>query len=382
MGKNDQVIQDLVKKIGDKYPHERIAKSMVKYNQLWDIHQSFHIPPIALHRGTIMDGKRHPAYHTQDEMYNTLIRELRHIVNLADIQDDYIPALTMETGAYIIGESFDAPRFYQDNMYFIKPIIHTATDVDNMPDFDPEGTNYYMNKVFEMLRFMQDKTQGELFINIHGVQGPIDTLETLWESNDFFTSLLLHPDKVSRAISKLKPAFHYYLSQQYKILGDNALSNFALQYTYRPKNTGIGIGEDQLATISPDILDLVFPFYQFLADEFGGLLIHSCGNPSHHIETLCKQDYIRGFQFSQLQPENYFPLMGPRRVIQSRNDWTDLVELEQYIRSARNHSIRYALQFQSLGEYMQKGDNIDDYDIDKMKELFIRVRELVRKHYE
>lgn len=49
-------IQELLDRIEEKYPPERIAAAERKWRNLWDFNQPFSQPPAVLHRGRSIDG--------------------------------------------------------------------------------------------------------------------------------------------------------------------------------------------------------------------------------------------------------------------------------------------------------------------------------------
>ncbi len=138
---NDRV-KKLLNIIGDKYPRERKLKSERCYEDLWNFAKPFIGPPITIHRGVIRDGLVHPAYHSLEEKEKTLEYMLQHIVNMADLDDDYIPVLTLDTGAYIIGNAFGARPLYREDKYLIEPFIHRPEDIVKLPTFDPDRDNF------------------------------------------------------------------------------------------------------------------------------------------------------------------------------------------------------------------------------------------------
>lgn len=375
-------VAELLDSIAQKYPPSRIATAQAKYKNLWDFSTPFTAPPIAIHRGVIMDGKSHPAHHTQEERQATLTEKLRHIAALADIQDDYTPVLTLDVGAYIIGNAFGAKPAYRSKLYLTKPLIFSSADAANLPDFSPQGENFLMRKVFTMLQFMKEQTAGRIPINIHTPQGPLETLSVMWESTDFMISLLTEPEIVDTAMAKVFAAYRYYLRAQMKIIGSELLrSNFAMSYTSRPANTGIGVGEDLLALISSEVFARFSPIYKTIADDFGSLLIHSCGDPSHQLENLLAMPEVKGFHFSQVPPEKYVARLTRPLVIHSPNDWRDLAALENFVRLAKEYDLRFCLQIQSLDDAMQVGKDTTKYELAKVAEMYSAVRAVVNRYY-
>ncbi len=234
-----------------------------------------------------------------------------------------------------------------------------------------------------MFQFMKEETEGKININIHTPQGPLDTLSTMWESSNFMISLRLNPEEVIQGLEKVTEAIIYYIKKQSEILGDDiGQYNFAMNYNHRPKGTGIGIGEDIIALISPEAFKILIPFYKEISAHFGNLLIHSCGNPSHQLDNICNMEGITGLHLSQLKPEQYFDKITKALVVQSRNDWDDFKDVEYFVKQAKRYKLRFNIQIQSLEKYMQVGDHTDSYDLDLVKKMLKQVKNVVNILYD
>jgi hypothetical protein len=365
LSQHKEIIRDLLNQIDDKYPQERKEKAIAKYKKLWDFNTVFNEVPVAFHRGLLVDGLRHPLYHTPEERFETLKQKLEDIIKMADVDDDYIPVLTLDTGAYIIGNAYGAKYIKSSNMHMIEHIIHSENDARNFPDFNPDGENFLMNKVFDMMKFMSDMTDGRIKINIHTPQGVIETASTLWEANDFYINIALKPELVNKVMVKIYQGYRYYIAQQQKILGNSAQFNFAMSYNHRPSGTGIGVGEDIIVTLSPDNLRCFNKWYDKIYNDFGPILLHSCGNPSQHIEVINEIDAIHGVQLSQIRGEDYFHLLKEKCIIQSCNDWKDVDDLKDFCKGARETGKRFNLQIQSLPGFI---DNVLEEKEQKQKQ--------------
>lgn len=377
-------INHCLARIEAAYPAERLERARRIYDELWDFQTPFKRPPIVVHRGCYADGARHPAYHTRQERETTLADKLRHIAALSVLEDDYVPTLTLDTGAYIIGNAFGAKPVTHGGMYLIEPMIHDVAQARELPDFVPGTDHFYMEKVFSMLAFMRDATDGNVKINVHTPQGPLETLGTMWEHTDFYMALVTDVEVVQTALAKVLQAHKYYLRRQMEIIGSDLLQcNFAMSYVHRPPGTGIGVGDDIMATISPECFQVAMPGYRELAAEFGDLLVHSCGDPGHQLRTLCGEDCVRGIHLSQLGPADYFDRLERPLVVHSANDWASYEDVEAFVREAHARGLRYALQFQSLGTEMFGPDgDWATYDVDRIRRMVNRVREIVGKYYD
>ena len=370
-------IQELLDRIEEKYPPERIAAAERKWRNLWDFNQPFSQPPAVLHRGRSIDGVMHYPIETPEERRRLLELKLQDILLLAEIEDDYIPVLFLDAGAYILAEAFGGERSREKELYITSPFLMTEEEIAAMPEFRPEEEHRYAQMVFETLRLFREETAGRIPINIHTPQGPLETFGCMCDSSCFFLALLDDPAAVMKALNKVVDGYIWYIRRQLEILGEQARFNFAMSYTPRPSGTGIGVGDDVMATISPECFRLTQPLYERIAGEFGGILLHSCGNPAHQLPLIMENRAIRGIHFSQLEAEEFMPRISRPVVVHSRNDWKDFDQLAGYARTAKQYRLRIAYQFQSLGQWMQVGDDRTRYNPGRMREMFLRAAEII-----
>jgi len=353
-----KIITDLLDQIDLKYPPQRIRKAEIKWRNLWDPKETFRFPPLAIARNAAIQGTRHHAHHSAEEKFFTLKQQLTDILAKADIQDDYIPSLLLNIGAYIIGDCFGGNFIYQGGMYIFEPFINSAEDLDRLPEFNPQGKNTLMSRALEMLEYMLEMTDERIKIVIHTPQGLLESLSVMCASGEFYIAMAETPEKVLAAIKKIKCAYEYYIEKQLEITGTTGLTNFAMGYSYRPRGTGIGVGEDIMATISPDDFRPYLHLYEEISAKFGGLLLHSCGQTFHQIENICNTPAIKAVHFSQVRPHEYFHRITRPLIIISQNDWEDFNHFTEYARAVKAYGFRTAFQIETLSHFMYADDKI------------------------
>ncbi len=65
-----------------------------------------------------------------------------------------------------------------------------------------------------------------------------------------------------------------------------------------PDGRGVSISDDGLAVISAKLYkEFCLPYVNELSDEFGGIMIHSCGNFVHQFDNLANVHNLRGLNF-------------------------------------------------------------------------------------
>ncbi|MFH1929206.1 MAG: hypothetical protein ABIK79_13690 [Chloroflexota bacterium] len=87
-----------------------------------------------------------------------------------------------------------------------------------------------------------------------------------------------------------------FVGRQREVAGD--FIPLHLPFVWMPDGYGIGVSEDLLALISPPLFEeFALPYNNRLSEEFGGLVIHSCGNFVHNLDGLAKIKDLRAINF-------------------------------------------------------------------------------------
>jgi hypothetical protein len=87
---------------------------------------------------------------------------------------------------------------------------------------------------------------------------------------------------------------------------------------YLPDGQGIAVSEDALAVLSrPLYEEFSLPYLNELSEEFGGIIIHSCGNFEHQLPALQKVRGLRGINFgvSETRFEEVWEALGGRTAV-------------------------------------------------------------------
>jgi len=198
---------------------------------------------------------------------------------------------------------------------WINPVIHNAEDVENMKA-DKPGTGD-VKKGYELWKkvCVNMESDGIPCTNID-LQGPLNTLSLVWEQQDFMMAMYDYPEKVHKALEMVTGQL---------IKNINSIRNLIptieaplWPYIWIPDDIGIGITEDYMPLLSPELYkEFGIPYVKKISDEFGGLFIHCCGQFTHHIENLVESGInIIGLEFvyPNIDIEKLFSVFGPKAV--------------------------------------------------------------------
>lgn len=210
-------------------------------------------------------------------------------------RSDYVPRLSPYMGSTSIASAFGAPVVFPDNNQPISlPMIERAQDA-----FTVESPDIYTNdlkRVFEKTEYFLQETKGEYPITTFDFQSPFDTVHLLWNHTNFFMDLIMNPEAVLYLLDRVT---------EVTIEAGLRLKEMVPHYVpahcpslYMPEEVGTTICLDSMVNIGPDMFDtFIRPSLEKIAEAFGGVVIHSCGDFSHHLEKIKSVKGLKGINF-------------------------------------------------------------------------------------
>jgi hypothetical protein len=78
------------------------------------------------------------------------------------------------------------------------------------------------------------------------------------------------------------------------------------EFWYVPKEVGIRVSDDTAALLSPALYrEFGVKYNSMIAKEFGGIVVHSCGDVSNVAEAMAEIPGLRGLDFTIPQVQNW-----------------------------------------------------------------------------
>jgi hypothetical protein len=144
----------------------------------------------------------------------------------------------------------------------------------------------------------------------------MDTAYLVWDSCDFMTAMYEHPDAVHHLMRLCTDIIIKFVKKYRSIVAEMVPAHFPP--VYLPDGMGITLSEDALAVLSPWLYETFsLPYINELSEEFGGVIIHSCGNFEHQLDILSKVHNLRGINFgvSETKFEAVWDKFGGKTVV-------------------------------------------------------------------
>ena len=190
-------------------------------------------------------------------------------------------------------------------------VLRAVGGIDNLIDWNIKSPE------IDLLKYMADKTHGEIPIRIGYVQNPLGILDMMWETSDFYVSLMEEEQAVHKALDIITDTLAEYLFQMLNI-GDFIVP-VSWPYIWAPKEKGVYLADDTMSMISPEMYEEYGVTYNNrISDAFGGVMLHSCATKEKYFNSIMKHRNIRSINFAaqySSSMESIFSYFGGKIVV-------------------------------------------------------------------
>lgn len=167
----------------------------------------------------------------------------------------------------------------------IKPTFSSLPEILDHNPLPVEKTSIGSHTL-EMIAYFMEQTKGRLPISLTDTQSPLNIIGNIYPIDNFLMDMLIIPDKAGEVLKILADLIIDFNKLQRKLIGD-ALVYPGHGFSASRAWQGLGMSDDNAIMVSPeDYLKTAVPSAKRVADEFGGLAFHSCGNWEQWIEAV------------------------------------------------------------------------------------------------
>ncbi len=219
----------------------------------------------------------YPKHKLYEDRYNNLVTALAKCVLSLEHKTDYVPFLDPFEGVTIMAEAFGCKVEYpRDNDPAVSaPIIRNPEDVYDIKK--PGMDNPVYQRVFETLKYWQEKTGHMIPLGNTDPQSPLDVASLIWKTDDFLMACYTNKKEVHYLMDLITDAFIEFYSAQHDMIRNSAYP----VHTFPLVNSGDGIAvsDDQVVLMTPVLYrEFGVPSLEKISEAFGGLYYHSCGD--------------------------------------------------------------------------------------------------------
>ena len=215
-----------------------------------------------------------------------------------DIGDDFVPQLRPELGAIPLPSAFGCPvRWFDHTLPWAQPAIQASDPPERVYELPkPKVTDAYLGTILEYIDYFVAETGGRYPIALAELTGPMNTAYQVWESDAFMLAMYTHPKEVHHLMRLVTDLIIAFVKEQRARSPEFNPCHFPP--VWFPNGHGTAFGDDCMAVLSPKLYqEFALPYVNEISDEFGGLIIHSCGNIVHQFDNLAKVHNLRGLNF-------------------------------------------------------------------------------------
>jgi len=137
------------------------------------------------------------------------------------------------------------------------------------------------------------------------VPSPLVTASLIWDYTSFIEALLILPDEVHVLLEKITEATILYIREQFKRI-KNLYSVGHESLCPVPRFAGVRLSDDTAALLSPALYrEFGVKYLNKISKEFGGVVIHSCGDVQNVVPAMMEIEGLKGLDFTIPQVMNW-----------------------------------------------------------------------------
>jgi len=224
------------------------------------------------------------------------------------VYDYGLPNVKPNQGIGVVAAAFGCEYTVNDEADpWIKALIReeNAEDVHKLEIPDPEK-NEVFRKTWKRIESLEGLTSMPL--RMVNIPSPLVTASMIWDYTSFIEALLIFPDEVHVLLDKVTEATIIYIREQFRRIKN--LYSVGHESIYRiPCFAGVRISDDTAALLSPDMYrEFGVKYNNRISKEFGGIVVHSCGDVQHVATAMAEIDGLKGLDFTMPQVSNWQPI--------------------------------------------------------------------------
>ncbi len=242
------------------------------------------------------DPETIPDGYYDDPAVMTRFQEVSFHEQIKAVDDDFVPYLVPWFGTAVLSSALGAKVVYHEkadpSFDPTRFAIKDEDDIRNLEIADPDKDGL-MPKVLQFIRYMKEASF--LPVGMTDCQGPLASANQLVGYDKLIFMMNDSPDAVHELMDKITESLILWIKRQ-KVESGEALSEcIGDQQVYVGEHAGVWLSDDDAVLWSPDLYrEFVVPYNSRVFKEFGGGILHYCGNANHQIDNLLNTDGLVG----------------------------------------------------------------------------------------
>ncbi len=176
---------------------------------------------------------------------------------------------------------------------FIAPAARTCAELERViPRAAPfEASDF--QKAADLWRQVCARLEtDQVFLRTPDFQGPMNTLALVVDQTELMCGLYEAPDLIEWALDRVTDVLIDRVSRLREAVGRERVIGNIWPYVVLPDGRGVAITQDYMPLLSPEMYErFELPRVKRIADAFGGVWIHCCGEYERHFDALARADF-------------------------------------------------------------------------------------------
>ena len=220
------------------------------------------------------------------------------------VYDYGLPNIKPNQGIGVIAAAFGCEYTVNNEADpWIKAVIceENAQDVHKLQV--PDTENAFFKRIWKRIETLQGLSS--LPLRMVNVPSPLVTASMIWDYTSFIEAVLVCPDEVHVLLEKVTEATIIYIREQFRRI-KNLFSVSHESICPVPRFVGIRVSDDTAALLSPDLYrEFGVKYNNMISKEFGGIVVHSCGDIQYVAPAMLEIEGLRGLDFTIPQVANH-----------------------------------------------------------------------------
>ena len=159
-------------------------------------------------------------------------------------------------------------------------------------------------------------------IRLTDVQGPLDGATLIAGHTEFLSLMKTDPTVAHRLLRQVTDFIITLVKAQREIARLHGVEFVPSMFQpWMPDGSGVSVANDECVMLSAAMHDTFsVPYMNMLSEEFGGVIMHSCGDWTHQFSSLEKVRDLRGIEFGATEAhyEKVLGHFGGKKVLACR----------------------------------------------------------------
>ena len=226
--------------------------------------------------------------------------------HLAAVDDDFQPYLTPYLGTGILASAFGCPMHFAPGRdpSVAAPCVRTLADAARLGLPDPQRDGL-MPRVLEAAAYM--RSHGSYPVALTDSQSPLDELVLMCGHERLYLWMYDEPKLVHDLFALATEAMIAWVRAQKAVTGEPLDACYGEQGVWIPRPCGVWLADDEAVNLPPSLYEeFVAPYYPRIFREFGGGVLHFCGNGAHLADILRRMPGLRAINTGPMGRPQHF----------------------------------------------------------------------------